>query len=129
MPNAQIEEFARLLVEYVRDATIRDCDMRLDPDARDPVAMRWREVISKGNPESLAHVQIPDIVDSTLAHLFRAIDQELLQISFTGSDGKSTNLAADGESELCGWYMGSDGWRAMFSNERFFDDLSDLKSI
>ena len=70
---------------------------------------------------------IPDVVDDALAQLFWAIDQELLQISFTASDGKSTNLPADGEGELCCWYMRSVGWRAMYSTERHVDDFSDLK--
>ena len=29
--------------------------------------------------------------------------------------------------ELAGWYIGSDGWRAKYSKERFVDDFSDLK--
>jgi hypothetical protein len=109
VPNSQIEEFSRRLVEHVRDAAIRNCDARLHPDARDPVAKRWREAISQGTPEFLAQVMIPDIVDSTLSHLCRAIDQELLRLSFTASDGITTNLPIDGEGELCGWYMGSKG--------------------
>ena len=127
MSSPQIEEFSRKLIEYVRDAAIRNCDTRLHPDARDPVAKRWRDAKSKGSPETLARVMIPDVVDSTLAQLCRAIDQELLQLSFTASDGKRTNLPADGGGELCGWYMGSDGWRAKYSKERFVDDFSDLK--
>jgi hypothetical protein len=127
MSNPQIEEFSKKLINAVRDAAIRNCDNRLHPDARDPVSIRWKKAISEGNPEALARVMIPDIVDSTIAQLCRAIDQELLQLSFTASDGKSTILPVDGDGELCGWYMGSDGWRSMYSKERFIDDFSDLK--
>jgi hypothetical protein len=35
-------------------------------------------------------------------------------------------LTEDGLGELAGWYMGSGGWRAMFSRERFVDDFADL---
>lgn len=127
MSNPEIEEFAKTLVQKVRDIAIQNCDRRLRPDANNVVAMRWKTAISDGNAESLAHAMISDVVDATLAQLCRAIDQELLQVSFKASDGKSVNLSKDGEGELCGWYMGSDGWRSSYSKERFIDDFSDLE--
>jgi hypothetical protein len=126
MPNPEIEEFAKLIIQQVRDAAIQNCDRQLRPEANDPVAKRWRELNNQGNLEAVAKVLIPDIVDDTLWHLFYAIDQELLQLSFTASTGKTVDLPKDGLGELGGWYMG-DVWRKNYSQERVVDDFSGLK--
>ena len=34
-----------------------------------------------------------------------------------------------GMGELAGWYMGSDGWRSKYSQQRFIDDFEDLKGF
>jgi hypothetical protein len=61
-------------------------------------------------------------------YLLNAIDQELLHLKFVSSSGKEIDLVEDGLGELSGWYMGSEGWRAMRSKERFVDDCADLGS-
>lgn len=127
MPSPEIEEFAKILVQQVRDAAIQSSDRRLCADAGHVVAKRWKEAAADGNLESIATVLIPDIVDDTVFHLLRAIDQGLLRFSFIASNGKPINLPTDGLGELSGWYMGSGGWRAMYSHQRFVDDFSDLK--
>jgi hypothetical protein len=127
MPNFEIEEFAKILIEHVRDNTISNSDRNLRPGARYPVALRWKEEISKGTPDSIVNVIIPDIVDETIFQLLAAIDQELLRLSFTASNAKTVDLSTDGQGELGGWYMGTDGWREKYSQERFVDDFSDLK--
>src|SRR6478736_3766148 len=108
MPNPEIEEFAKLIVQQVRDAAIQNCDRQLRPEANDPVAKRWRESNNQGNLEAVAKILIPDIVDSALWHLLYAIDQGLLPLSFTASNGKAVDLPKDGLGELGGWYMGGD---------------------
>ena len=123
----EIKEFAKILVQQVRDTSIQSADANSHPEARHVVAKRWKKVLADGKVEPVAKVLIPDIVDDTVCNLLRAIDQGLLQISFTASNGKIVNLPADGLGELTGWYMGSDGWRATYSHERFIDDFSDLK--
>jgi hypothetical protein len=128
MPIPEIEEFARILTKEVRDAAIRSTDRSLRVDAPDPVAKRWKAAAGDRNLESIASMVAPDIVDDTIFHLLRAIDQELLQLSFTASNGKTVNLSKEGLGELGGWYMGSPGWRAKYSTERFVDDLADLGS-
>jgi len=45
--------------------------------------------------ESFAKRLIPDIVDSALGHLLGAIDQEVLRLLFTASNGKSVDLVAE----------------------------------
>jgi hypothetical protein len=126
MPNPEIEEFAKILVQQVRDAAIQSCDRNLQPGVENPIAKRWREVTGT-TPESFAEMIIPDIVDSAIAHLLGAIDQELLRLSFTASNGKSADLVAEGLGELSGWYKGGGGWCEKYSKERFVDDFSDLE--
>jgi hypothetical protein len=127
MPNHEIEEFAKNLVQEVRDLTIRECDRSLHPNANHAIAKRWSDAARAGNGEYFARVLIPDIVDSVLTHFCRAIDEGHLRLSYTASNGKVANLTVDGLAELAGWYIGSDGWRAKYSKERFADDFSDLK--
>ena len=126
MPKPEIEEFAKILVQQVRDAAVRSSDQQLRPDVENVVAKRWKDAGRDGNLDSIAKVLIPDIVDDTVFYLLQAIDQGLLRLSFTASNGNTVNLPEDGLGELGGWYMASGGWRAMHSQERFVDDFSDL---
>lgn len=72
-------------------------------------------------------IVVPDAVDETVFSLLQAIDQGLLKLKYVSSSGREIDLAEEGLGELSGWYMGSGGWRAMFSEERYVDDFSDLK--
>ena len=126
MLNPEIEEFAKMLVQEVRDSAISSCDVLLRPNAAGPTAKRWKEAAA-GDPESFAKVIIPDVVDDTVFQLLQAIDGELVKLSFTASNGKTVDLTAEGLSELAGWYVGIPGWRSMYSQERFIDDYSDLR--
>ncbi|WP_148314573.1 hypothetical protein [Sorangium cellulosum] len=123
MPNPEIEEFARILVHQIRDAAVRNCDSLLRPDARSPVAMRWQDADKQG---ALPQAMIPDAIDETVFSLLQAIDQGILRVKFVTSTGKEVDLTQEGLGELSGWYMGSGGWRAMYSQERFVDDFADL---
>lgn len=126
MLTPEIEEFAKILVQKVRDAAIQSSDRELQPNAGSPVAARWRDASQHSMPDEFAEVLIPDIVDDTVFYLLNAIDQELLHLKFVSSSGKEVDLIEDGLGELSGWYMGSGGWRAMHSEERFVDDCADL---
>lgn len=123
VPSREIEEFAEILVRQVRDAAIRNCDGLLQPNAGSPAGKRWRGTSLE--PESL-RIFIPDAVDEAIFSLLNAIDQGLLRMKFITSTGREVDLADEGLCELAGWYMGSGGWRAMFSGERFVDDFADL---
>ena len=124
MPSPEIEEFAKLLVEKVRDAAIRSSDAVLPPNTDHAVAKRWREAGRNGDLKSIASVVIPDVVDDTIFYLLHAIDEGLLKLSFAASNGKQVDLYKDGE--LAGWYAGDD-WPMKYSKERFIDDFSDLR--
>jgi hypothetical protein len=123
--SMEIEEFARVLVQQVRDAAVRSCDRQLRPMAGSPVARRWRESAGGGQGPS-ADIVIPDCVDETIFYLLQAIDQGLLHLKFVSGSGKEIDLTQEGLGELSGWYMCSGGWRAMHSEERFVDDFADL---
>jgi hypothetical protein len=125
MNEPEIEEFAKLVIENIRDAAIRNCDAMLSPISAAPVAKRWR---SSGASGKAIGVVIPDAVDEVVFCLLQAIDQGLLQMKFVSSGGKEINLSEDGLGELSGWFMGSGGWRKVYSKERFVDDFSDLGS-
>ena len=124
--SPEIEEFAQKLVEFVRDASIQSNDTDLRPHAANPVAKRWRQAAHGEQAHELAKVMIPDVIDDTIFYLLQAIDQGSLPLAFISTSGKAINLTAEGDGELSGWYMGSGGWRAMYSKERFADDCSDL---
>jgi hypothetical protein len=123
MPSPEIEEFARTLVRQIRDAAIRNCDGLLQPQAGSPVARRWRGL--QASPSDLG-VMIPDAIDEAVFSLLQAIDQGVLRLKYVSSGGREVDLTEEGLGELSGWYMGSGGWRAMYSAERFTDDFSDL---
>ena len=126
MPSPEIEEFARLLVQEVRDAAIRGSDMALRPNTVYPAAKRWKEAAHDDDLKSIVRIVVPDTVDETVFHLLRAIDEGILNLSFTAANGKRVDLPRDGLGELAGWYMGTGGWRALYSQERFVDDFADL---
>ncbi len=88
--------------------------------------MRWKKAANEGTPITFAHVAIPDIVDETIFYLLLAIDEGGLRIAYTASNGTVVDLTTQGLGELAGWFMGSGGWRAMYSKARFVDDFADL---
>lgn len=120
MDNSKINEFAHLLVQHVRDAAIRSCDLQLKPDSRSPIAKRWRE------EDSNAAAIIPDCVDETLFQLLQAVDQGVIRLSFHPKASESIDLSEVGLGELSGSFMASGGWRTEFSHERINDDFADL---
>jgi hypothetical protein len=124
MPSPEIEEFAKLLVQQVRDAAIRGCDMALRPNTIYATAKRWKEAAHSDDLKSIVNIVVPDTVDDTVFRLLHAIDNGLLNLCFTAASGKRVDLAADGLGELAGWYIGD--WRALYSKERFVDDSADL---
>jgi hypothetical protein len=122
---AEIDEFAKTLVEWVRDGAIQTNDRRFQ--GNDFITKRWKEAAATSNsPEAFAKVIIPDIVDSTIAHLLGAIDQEVLPLLFTASSGKTIDLATAPTEPggLSGWYGAE--WRLKYTKERVIDDLAFL---
>src|SRR5512145_1842073 len=100
MPSPELEEFAKILVQEVRDAAVLSADSNLRSDVSHVIAKRWKEAGCSGDLEGIARVLIPDIVDETVSQLLRAIDQGLLPISFQATNEKTIDLCKDGLSEL-----------------------------
>ena len=123
MPTIEIEEFARALETQVRDAAIQGCDILLRPSSDDPVARRWREI---GADADGVRVVVADVVDEAVFAVLRAIDEGALRMKYVAASGVEVDLTAEGQGEMAGWYMGSGGWRAMYSAERYVDDFADL---
>jgi hypothetical protein len=127
MPKPEIEEFGETLIREVRDRAIADCDMLLRADGNSPPAKRWRDKLDSGSSRDLAATMIPDCIDDTLFYLLHAIDSGALRVLYVASNGNVVDLAGEGFGELAGWFMGSDGWRRQYSQQRFVDDVEDLK--
>ena len=121
-----IEKFAAFLVEHVRDRAIRNCDARLSPEATSTTARRWRELRERGVD---IHAIIPDMVDSTVAGLLAAMDEGIFELEWEDENGARVDLTAEGEGEMCGWYMGSESWREMYAKERYVDYFADLRGF
>lgn len=123
--STEIEEFAKILIEWVRDAAIQSNNRIFKEEHA--IAKRWKEAMaSSASLEEFAKLIIPDIVDSTISHLLGAIDQEVLRLTFTAADGKSIDLITETDG-LSGLYGGE--WCEKYTNERFVDDLANLKDF
>jgi len=120
----ETEEFAKLLMENVRDRAIASCDMLRNPGCNSVDAKRWRQLQQTGQTDELLCAAIPDCVDTVLFYLLNAIDEGRLQLFFKSSSGKMVDLVELGASEMAGWSAmgGTEGWRARFSKARFHDD-------
>ena len=120
--TTEIEEFAKILVEWVRDAAIRSCDLTFRSNG--VTGKRWKETaVSSGSPEAFAKVIIPDIVDDTIAHFLAQSTRRCYAFSFTAANGKSVDLATETDG-LSGLYGGE--WCKKYTKERFIDNFADL---
>ncbi len=116
-------EFAKLLVQNIRDMAIKSCDVQLYANnMRSPSAKRWRDAKDSGNTDKFAEMVIADTVDDTIFYLLLAVDEGLLNISYNTDDGKKVNVDGDIIGELGGWYVGE--WRTEHSTQRYFGDIT-----
>ncbi len=121
MSNSDVEKFAKLLVEQVRDAAISSLDINLRPEAHSLTARRWRAAgVAK---DSKSEVLIPDSVDAAIYFLLKAIDDGALHIKLVDPSGKEIDLLEDGAGELAGWYIGPEGWRDQYSTQQLVDSI------
>jgi hypothetical protein len=121
--SAELAEFARRLMENVRDEAIRECDMLARLGGRAAVTGRWRKAAKTRDPEALLKEAIPDIVDDTLFWLLYAIDEGWLKLSYTAENGKVIELHGIDPGDLAGWLGGGEGgWTTTYSKQRFIDD-------
>lgn len=114
-----LDRFAELLIQQVRDQPIRICDRLAAGRMHGPDGERWRSVLGGTDARAAVTELIPDIVDQVLAHLLNALDQGDLPLAWRGEDGECVDLYDLGRSEMAGWLFGEDSWRERFSGERF----------
>lgn len=126
MLKNEIVEFAKILVQDVRDKAIKNCDIRLrSNNVKSPSTKRWLDAKRTGNLDEFGQTLIPDCVDETIFYLLEAIDAGVLNITLNIPTEEGINLTTDGSGELSGWYSGQ--WISEYSNERFVDDFPNIK--
>lgn len=123
MPSEPISAFGEQLVRFVRDRAIANCKARLGGQATSAIAARWKDVIATPETKTISEVIIVDSVDEAIFCLLNAIDSGDLKLSYRSSDGRVSDLVAEGLGELAGWYLGSDNWRDQYSSEKSTDYL------
>lgn len=123
MPSEPISAFAEQLVRFVRDRAIANCKARLGGQASSAIATRWKDVIATSETKAISEVIVADSVDETIFCLLNGIDTGDLKLLYRSSDGRISDLMAEGLGELAGWYVGSDNWRDQYSSEKSTDYL------
>lgn len=124
MESPHLREFAKRLIQTVRDVAIQNCDACLNPESHSPVAKRWRAHDQDGTTAAVIHRVIPDCVDEVVFCLLNQMDEGRIKLTYTAHDGSVVDLCKEGRGEMAGWYMGSDGWRHQYARERFADDVT-----
>ena len=125
MIKEEIIEFAKMLVQKVRDNAIRSADNQLyGQNLNSPIAKRWIEAKKGKDFNKFGESVIADCVDDTIFYFLLAVDEGLISISFQMPDGRNAPLSDEIIGELGGWYIGE--WRNKYSSERVSNDLEGL---
>ncbi len=109
-----IDEFARKLIEAVRDDTIAGCDVLKNPWSRAPMRLQLNK-FDRNCVNKVLELLIPDLIDDTIFHLLRSIDGGEIRLVYVSDDGASCDLGAEGMGELAGSLWGEEGWIARYS--------------
>jgi hypothetical protein len=126
MSQEDIDEFGKILVQHVRDQSLKEFEVDLRADGESLKAQRWRAALGNlENAESL-RVIVRDVVDLTVFSLLNAIDQGFLQLCFSASSGRSTNLCTESIDSLGMSYHGKTGWKTKYSSEPVPMDYDDV---
>ena len=125
--NEELSRFAELLIKSVRDPAIEACDRLAAGKMRGPNGNRWGTLLTDDQARRSIRELIPDIVDQTIFEFLDAADNAQLPVAWQCKDGSFCLLDDLGQGEMCGWLMGSPGWRHEYSSKRFFDPLANLK--
>lgn len=125
--DPELDRFAQRLMQLVRDRAIAACDRLASGAMAGPDGERWRELTRDEHARRALGELIPDIVDRTLFELLDAVDNDRLPLGWQTEGGSLVGLEELGSGEMGGWLMASDGWRAHYSAQRFFDPLGNLR--
>jgi hypothetical protein len=123
---SELDEFARRLMQLVRDRAVVACDALIAGGIAGPQGDNWREL---GRPVGEAlQALVPDVVDQVLFEFLAAIDGGELPMSWRDSSGAQQDMEDLGSSEMAGWLMmGAGGWRDRYSMQRFNDYTAGLR--
>lgn len=117
--KAELNRFAEMLLQLVRDEAISDCDALAAGGLFGPPAPNeaWRKLRVDQRTRETCREVIPDIVDQVLFRLLHALDQGDIPLAWQHEDGSCTSLYDLGRSEMAGWFGASDpdGWRPRYS--------------
>lgn len=122
-----LDRFARALMTRVRDRAIAECDRLAAGGAVGPSGERWRGLVGDDDVRKALSELIPDIVDQVLFELLDAADHDELALGWRADGQQFASLEQLGAGEMSGDLMRSEGWRAQFSEQRFFDPFGDLR--
>lgn len=109
-----IDEFARKLIERVRDDTITSCSVLKNPHSRSPMRLRLNG-LDRDCVDEVLELLVPDIIDDTIFHLLRSIDGGDIRLVYVSDGGARCDLEDEGMRELAGRLFGEDGWIASYS--------------
>jgi hypothetical protein len=116
---AELQRFAELLMRLVRDQAIAECDALADGRMVSPSGERWNAQLSDERAREAVRALIPEIVDEVLFEFLNALDQGDMELFWRRDDGSQVDLYDLGKSEMAGWFLAHDGWRARYSAHRF----------
>ena len=108
-----LEEFGRKLVQQVRDDTIFSTEVLKNPWSRSPLRSKLN-ALDRKCVAAVLDLVIPDIVDSTLFYLLRALDDGRIRLTYVPDEGESLDLSGS-HGELPGWLWNEEGWIARHS--------------
>lgn len=117
MTKEQIDEFAKFLIQRIRDNAIKSCDTQLYSDnLNSPTTKRWQKARESGNIDKFAETIIADCIDDAIFYFLLAIDKGAFSLSFRMPNGENVALSDALVGELAGWYIGE--WKEKYSRER-----------
>jgi hypothetical protein len=126
--NAELRQFAELLMRLVRDESIATCDALASGRMGGAGGKLWRELLTDDRVREAVQTLVPEIVDHVLFYFVNALDGDDLPLAWRRQDGSYVDLYELGGSELGGDLMMSDGWRARYSSQRFLAPGADPAS-
>ena len=117
MTQEEITEFAKLLVQRVRDSAIVSADGVLTTEnMNSPIARHWRVARESGDFDKFGKSIIVECVDNAIFYFLLAIDEGLINLSFKTLNDKRVELTDEIIGELGGYYMAE--WRSEYSSQR-----------
>jgi hypothetical protein len=126
--NQSVESFGKILIREARDRAIRSMNMLLDNRSPTSAPAKYLRKMKDNGMDEYHKALVACCVDDALAYLMIAIDQEMLNLTYTDENGNAVDLVnvAKESGELSGWYR---DWVETYSKELVPDLENDLEHI